>query len=140
MQQWFHFCNSKVAAIEKVWNQKLDKPDEPAPNSNSNNLGNDDSNKDDHEQTIEDMLQKLSNSGRIDRKPRPNVTGGSQRAPAADKDSNALQADIESSRKEETKDDFHIEPKTGEYGDNQFWKQPEMYDIDDLLAELDGGQ
>lgn len=139
MQQWFHFCNSKVAAIEKVWNQKLDKPDEPAPNSNSNNLGNDDSNKDDHEQTIEDMLQKLSNS-RFDRKPRGNVTGGSQRAPAADKDSNALQADIESSRKEETKDDFHIEPKTGEYGDNQFWKQPEMYDIDDLLAELDGGQ
>ena len=86
------------------------------------------------------MLQKLSNSGRIDRKPRGNVTGGSQRNPEADKDSNELQADIEASRKEETKDDFHIEPKTGEYGDNQFWKQPEMYDIDDLLAELNDGQ
>ena len=140
MQQWFHFCNSKVAAIEKVWNQKLDKPDEPAPNSNSNNLGNDDSNKDDHEQTIEDMLAKLSNSGRINNTKRGNVTGGSQRQPAADKDSSALQADIEANRKDEAKDDFHLEPKTGEYGDNQFWKQPEMYDIDDLLAELDDGQ
>ena len=30
MQGWFHFCNNKVAAIEKVWNQKLDKS-EPEP-------------------------------------------------------------------------------------------------------------
>ena len=28
MQGWFHFCSNKVAAMEKVWNQKLDKPDE----------------------------------------------------------------------------------------------------------------
>ena len=30
MQSWFHFCNSKVADIERIWNRKLDQPDEPA--------------------------------------------------------------------------------------------------------------
>ena len=30
---------------------------------------------------------------------------------------------------------FDMEKKTNEFGDNQFWKAPDMYDIDDLLAE-----
>ena len=29
------------------------------------------------------------------------------------------------------------EKKTGEYGDNQFWKAPDMYDVDDILADMD---
>ena len=50
-------------------------------------------------------------------------------------------ADIDANRKEDSsKDDFHLEPKTGEYGDNQFWKAPDMYDIDDLLAEMEDRQ
>ena len=24
MQSWFHFCNDKVAEIERIWNRKLD--------------------------------------------------------------------------------------------------------------------
>ena len=49
-----------------------------------------------------------------------------------------LQADIAAGTKKGSKDDnFDKEPKTGEFGDNQFWKSPEMYDIDELLAEQD---
>jgi len=29
------------------------------------------------------------------------------------------------------------EKKTDEYGDNQFWKRPDLYDLDDLLAEME---
>lgn len=32
-------------------------------------------------------------------------------------------------------DVFDHEKKTNEFGDNQFWKAPDMYDIDDLLKE-----
>ena len=35
---------------------------------------------------------------------------------------------------------FATEKKTGEFGSNQFWKQPEQYDIDDLLAEMEDAQ
>ena len=48
-------------------------------------------------------------------------------------------ADILAGRDKNSKDDvFDVEPQTGEFGDNQFWKKPEMYDIDELLAEQDG--
>jgi len=32
-----------------------------------------------------------------------------------------------------------MEKKTNEFGDNQFWKAPDMYNIDDLLAEQEKG-
>ena len=35
-----------------------------------------------------------------------------------------------------TEDNFDKEPKTGEFGDNQYWTKPEMYDIDELLADM----
>lgn len=130
MQSWFHFCNNNVAAIEKVWNQKLDKTDQEQAEATStqkepSNLH------DDHEQTIEDMLAKLKNSGRMNRSASATVT-------KQDSAAESLVADILASRQQESKDDFHVEPKTGEYGDNQFWKQPNMgYEIDDLLAEMD---
>ena len=58
MQGWFHFCNEKVAAIEKVWNQKLDKSDPEPPAAKP-----DEPAKDDHEQAIEEMLNKLKMNG-----------------------------------------------------------------------------
>ena len=61
MQSWFQFCDSKVAAIEKVWNQKLDKS-EPEPAAAKPE-------EEDHEQTIEAMLDKLASSGRLQRSP-----------------------------------------------------------------------
>jgi len=30
MGTWFKFCKEKVDKIEKVWNKKLEDPDEPA--------------------------------------------------------------------------------------------------------------
>ena len=48
-----------------------------------------------------------------------------------------LQADIAAGTKKGSKDDnFDKEPKTGEFGDNQYWTKPEMYDIDELLADM----
>ena len=77
------------------------------------------------------MFKKLSNN-RLSR------SQSAQRQPAA-KD-NELMADILAGREKQSKDDiFRSEPKTGEYGDNQFWKAPEMYDIDELLAEQENG-
>lgn len=39
-----------------------------------------------------------------------------------------------------SKDDvFNHEKKTNEFGDNQFWKAPDMYDLDELLAEQEKG-
>lgn len=30
------------------------------------------------------------------------------------------------------------EKKTGEFGDNQFWKKPDLqYDVDDLIADME---
>ena len=59
MQSWFHFCNNEVAAIEKIWNQKLDKS-EPKPTA----APIDTSGLDGHEQAIEEMLAKLKFSGK----------------------------------------------------------------------------
>ena len=129
MQGWFHFCNNNVAAIEKVWNQKLDKSEQP---EDSNSMKADEpSLTDDHEQTIEDMLAKLKNSG---------FKGRGASVPVQSKADAALLADIAKGRQDGAKDDFSVEPTTNEYGDNQFWKQPDMYDIDDLLAEMDDDQ
>mmetsp|Transcript_9815 Transcript_9815/g.12152 ORF Transcript_9815/g.12152 Transcript_9815/m.12152 type:complete len:301 (-) Transcript_9815:285-1187(-) len=130
MQSWFHFCNNNVAAIEKVWNQKLDKTDVPEPEVDSNQKQQTDIG-DDHEQTIEEMLAKLKNSGRMNRA----QSADTRQKP--DSGVESLVADIVASREKESKDDFHVEPKTGAYGDNQFWSKPEMYDIDDLLAEME---
>ncbi len=60
-QGWFHFCSTKVAAIEKVWTRKLEQPevDQPAISDEPQQ-----STTDDHEQTIESMLSKISNGGR----------------------------------------------------------------------------
>jgi len=58
MQSWFHFCNNKVARIEKVWNQKLDKS-EPEPSAPQPDLMG----MDEHEAAIEEMLAKLKFSG-----------------------------------------------------------------------------
>lgn len=113
MQSWFHFCNDKVAAIEKIWNQKLDRS-EPEPKASE---PEEDDGKDAHEKAIEEMLSKLA-TGR---------GGRPGSAAVKSKPDAALVADILADReKKESKDDtFKAEKKTGEFGDNQFWKQPE---------------
>ena len=126
MQSWFHFCNNKVAAIEKVWNQKLDKS-EPEPAAAKPEIP-----VDDHESAIEEMLSKLKMMG-------PGRFSRTKSAEIKSKHDTALVKDILADRddKKESKDDTFGEKKTGEYGDNQFWKAPvDQYDLDDLLAEM----
>jgi hypothetical protein len=50
-----------------------------------------------------------------------------------------LIADIQAGLEKTSKDDvFNFgEKKTGEFGDNQFWKKPEMYDLDDIMADME---
>ena len=126
MQSWFHFCNNKVAAIEKVWNQKLDKS-EPEPATAKPEIP-----VDDHESAIEEMLSKLKMMG-------PGRFSRTKSSEIKSKHDTALVKDILSDRddKKESKDDTFGEKKTGEYGDNQFWKAQDHYDLDDLLAEMD---
>mgnify|MGYP006889515119 CR=1 FL=1 len=130
LQGWFSFCREKVDKIEEVWNHRLDQPrtpvEEPAPEPTKA----DDFNfaDQDHEKTIEDLLSNF-NPGKIASRPSAPLVKSEQ-----DKD---LLNDIMAGRKDEAKDDFAVEYKTGAYGDNQFWETPQMYDIDELLAEQD---
>lgn len=117
MQSWFHFCNDKVAAIEKVWNQKLDRS-EPEPKAPE---PEEDDSRDAHEKAIEEMLSKLATGGRVGRPASAAVKSKPDANLVAD-----ILADREEAAKKESKDDtFKAEKKTGEFGDNQFWKQPE---------------
>ena len=140
MQVWFHFCEKKVASIEKTWNRKLENPDvDPDPvedDSNKNGEG------DDHEDVINDMFKNLEKKNLFNR-----VTPGRniRAAPTSAMDDFLRDRDNEAEDEEERKKKevaekakaFHEEPKTGQYGDNQFWRAPDLYDIDDLMAELD---
>jgi hypothetical protein len=129
MQSWFHFCEQKVSKIEKVWNRKLEQP-EPEVVVPSNVAEQE--KPDDHEHAIEEMFKKLNHSGRMSR---------SQSAQQREVKDEALIADILAHRDANTaKDDvFNVETTTGEFGDNQFWKKPEYYDIDDLMREMENG-
>ena len=140
MQVWFHFCEKKVASIEKTWNRKLENPDvDPDPvedDSNKNGEG------DDHEDVINDMFKNLEKKNLFNRvAPGRNIRA----APTSAMDDFLRDRDNEAEDEEERKKKevaekakaFHEEPKTGQYGDNQFWRAPDLYDIDDLMAELD---
>ena len=126
-QGWFHFCQTNVAAIEKVWTRKLEQPEEQQPAMSD---VPEPSNNEDHESTIENMLEKISKGGRVGRVQ-------SARPPAST--DSALLDDIRNGREQSNvKDDFTVEYKVNEFGDNQFWRAPEMYNIDDLLADMSG--
>ena len=118
-----------MSKIEKVWNRKLEQP-EPEVVVPSNIAEQE--KPDDHEQALEEMFKKLNHSGRMSR---------SQSAQQREVKDEALIADILAHRDANAaKDDvFNVETTTGEFGDNQFWKKPEYYDIDDLMQEMENG-
>ena len=125
LQSWFQFCDKKVSVIEKTWNRKLENPTPETDDITSEYSEESKGKGDEHESTIEKMLMRFS-TNRLSRSRSDVISGGDS----------VLQADIAAGIKKESKDDvFNKEPKTGEFGDNQFWKKPEMYDIDELLAE-----
>lgn len=46
-------------------------------------------------------------------------------------------ADIRAFGQPARDDVFNLEKTTGEFGDNQYWKPASMYDLDDLMNEMD---
>ena len=63
----------------------------------------------------------------------------SAQRPVANQD-DGLIADIQAGLdKNVSKDDVFDfgEKKTGAFGDNQFWKAPDQYNVDDILADMD---
>ena len=138
MQVWFHFCENKVAAIEKTWNRKLENPNiDPEPVEDQNKTEGDE-----HEDVINDLFKNLDKKNLFNRvAPGRNIRAAPTNAMNDFLRDRDAEAEDEEERKKKEKAEkakaFHEEPKTGTYGDNQFWKAPDMYDIDDLMAELD---
>ena len=77
------------------------------------------------------MLDKLASSGRLSRPPAPD-----KKAPGLMRmDSTETNTKIAAEAKAAAA--FGEEKKTGVYGDNQFWKLDDQYDLDELLAEME---
>ena len=124
MQVWFQFCEKTVASIEKTWNRKLENPNvDPEPvQDDDDKMGEGD----DHEDVINDLFKNLDKKNLFNRvSPGRNVRA----APTSAMDDFLRDRDNEAEDEEERKKkekaekakSFHEEPKTGKFGDNQFW-------------------
>ena len=49
----------------------------------------------------------------------------------------SLETNLKKAEEANKLDTFEGEKETNEYGDNQFWKLDDQYDLDDLLAEME---
>ena len=123
LQTWFKFCEEKVGSIEKIWNRKLENPNANEPVQDSE----DDQFNDLTEQTIDQMFKNFQQNRLIKAKSQEGSLGSNS---DMEKDAKAA---LEENK---AKDDVFGNKTTGEFGNNQFWSAPEMYDIDDLMAEL----
>lgn len=130
MSTWFKFCKQKVDKIEKVWNKKLEDPDDP------NSTGDEPSDpedkegdkriqdeKDQYEQQLQEMFANFGKRTNLSR----SFSGN------AEPDPGLVQARKEGD-KAGSKDDMDVVPACG---DNQFWKMPDMYDLDELMKEYE---
>ena len=121
LQSWFHFCNETVSGIEKTWNRKLENPEvTPAASEEKAGIKEEEKEKD-HEQTIEEMFANF-NKTRLSR------SQSAQRSAASGQDAGLIAdiaAGLEKSVSKDDVFDFCGEKKTGEFGDNQFWKAPD---------------
>ena len=106
MQDWFKFCESKVSQIEKIWNRKLEFPNNQADKS---------------EETKEDD-QELEWLGKFNFQEKLRKNSAKSQGPSFRKQ-DSLVGYLEQAREAQSKDDvFNKEHKTDEFGDNQFWK------------------
>ena len=127
MSNWFKFCKEKVDKIEKVWNKKLEDPDEPAdepsdPEENEETKKIEEE-KDQYERQLQEMFANFGKNKNLSK----SFQG------SADQDPALVQA-RKDAQKGGSKDDIELVPK---FGDNQFWKTPDMYDLDELLKEAE---
>ena len=124
MSAWFKFCKRKVDKIEKVWNRKLE--DDSEQNST-------DDNDTDSDHAVNDPGSTASGDLASQGDFLPSVTrhGGTFHKPSEQ------DPDLVAAKKEAftgTQDDMAVKPT---YSDNQFWKTPELYDLDELLKEAE---
>lgn len=143
MASWQRFCKSKIEKIEKVWNRKLDEKhkDEDDEEKDSNEDKAEEDEQDDfeanmkrieeNEKNISDILAKMPQRRRepVDRQKSQSFVEKSQ----PDKDiKEAAEAALAEQR---AKDDSDVKKKQAEFDQNQYWKVPDQYDLDELLAE-----
>lgn len=126
MQDWFKFCEQKIAKIEKIWNRKLENPQgQAAPIADEE----DEETKEANEQKVQKLVEIIDFSGKRSR-------GMSEGLAFRRADSLVGYLEQANQAKQSKDDVFDKQQKIDEFGDNQFWKAPEQYDIDDLLAEM----
>ena len=97
-----------------------------------NKIEEDEKEKELNEQTIDDIFANFS-------KTRLSRSQSAQRSVSTN-DAGLISDIAAGLEKQTSKDDvfdFCGEKKTGEFGDNQFWKAHDQHNVDDLLAEMD---
>ena len=138
MANWFKFCKEKIEKIEKVWNRKLDErhrseDDDDLNDKDDYNLEQDfDTNDvDKTEKRLEQMLANITNRRRENVS---SVKGGSfvaQSVPVPELQQAVIDAEAAAAAK--SKDDSTIKQRT--FDQNQYWKMPDSYSLEELLAE-----
>lgn len=128
--KWLGFCKSKIDKIEKVWNRKLEDPREDDESVEVPSL---DYQSDDAEGSKDDTLERLLRDSEsiADRLSRSHVE-----ARKPNEMSDDLQAAFDG-LKPSAKDDSDLKMETPEYGQHNYWKLADAYDLDDLLKEIE---
>lgn len=123
--RWMHFCQSEIEPIESVWNRRLEDSKESETNKAEDKNSDDDDA--DRENTLEDMLTKIS----VRLKGQRNATQETK-----SKKDLELEKAIQEAKAEEqkSKDD---QERIKQYSDQAFWTLPDQYDIDALMDEME---
>ena len=135
MENWQNFCKSKIDKIEKVWNRKLEDTAESEDENQGKMSEKDDDDSLSNEDTINALLERFDKN----RLSRSHVE-----TRKADQTAQDLQAATES-LKPQAKDSNDIEVgqnnnelgASEEYANNNFWRAPDAYDLDELLNEVE---
>lgn len=136
MANWQRFCKDKIEKIEKVWNRKLDEKQKEEEEDKGDEA-------DEFEAKLKRMEQRENHIGEIlanmPNRRRDNVQhakGGSfVQVSVPDKD---IAEAAKKAEEQRAKDDSDRKQKEANlFNQNQYWKVPDQYDLDELLAEQD---
>lgn len=142
MATWQRFCKNKIEKIEKVWNRKLDERHKDSDDEGGSNDKDEDDDHDEfeanmrrideQEKNISDILANIPNRRRENVMRAQSVSFIEKSEP--DKDlTDTVQAALAEVR---AKDDSDIKKREEDkFNQNQYWKVPDQYDLDELLAE-----
>lgn len=134
--KWQRFCKEKIDKLYKIWETKLG-----ANERHSENDSDSDKKSDNNEEELEDDPQKRLDQifANFDKLQHSKSVALNKEKSAK---SNELKEDVTKglqSLDPKPKDDSAIEEKSKEssedYSDHQYWKTPDLYDLDELLKE-----